>query len=147
MSDFNLFVANFRTLLQEIITKGGASVWANFDKLSELEIDVVLNNISTGYSVGNNNYSSIVTGWNCLSDEQKFEQLIASCLDTSIRYETNFGVFPCLGFWLDENTSRLYVDPIVNVEKLADAMNLGASNGELAIWDIALAREIRLHNT
>lgn len=144
MQDFNLFVANFRSLVQEIDANGGASVWTNFDKLNELPITEVLNKVSTGYSVGNNNYSSIITDWNCLSKEQRFEQLIAACLDTSIRYEINNSEFPCLGFWLDTNTARVYVDPITHVEVLADAMNLGSANGELAIWDISLGREIKL---
>lgn len=134
-------------LVAVVDNEGGASVWATVRDLETTALVDVLNTRTTGYSVGNNKYSVVITQWHACSPQQKLDQLLIAVLDLSIRYELINGSYPCIGVWLDTNDNRLYVDPITHVEVLADAMNLGAANGELAIWDISLAREIRLHNS
>jgi hypothetical protein len=139
------FVEAVELLISEVENNGGASLWANLRALETKSAAVYLNCKQTGYSVGNNKYSNLIQQWYSLTHQQKVDQLLFSILDLSIRHETVTGTYPCLGLWLDSSTGTLYVDPITHVEELATAMNLGATNGELAIWDLALAREIRLN--
>lgn len=142
MTYANNFSTAISALVTEIDNNGGASVWSTVRDLETQPL--ALNTRTTGYSVGNNRYSNVITQWHALTPQQKEDQLMIAVLDLSIRYELTVGFYPCIGVWLDTNDNRLYVDPITHVENLAEAMNLGASNGELAIWDISLSREIRL---
>lgn len=48
------------------------------------------------------------------------------------------------GVWLDHQTGVLHLDVSDHVADLADALSLAASRGELAIWDIANLREVRV---
>ena len=47
----------------------------------------------------------------------------------------------CLGSWVDGGL--VYLDVSANLANLADALDLAQRTGELAIWDVAAAREIR----
>lgn len=47
-----------------------------------------------------------------------------------------------LGFWMDNN--MLYIDKSVNIPNLEDAVKIGVSNKQLAIWDCNLNESITL---
>jgi hypothetical protein len=49
-----------------------------------------------------------------------------------------------LGGWIDEATGRVHFDVSTKVDDLADAIRRGAEANQLAIWDNALGKEIRL---
>lgn len=48
-----------------------------------------------------------------------------------------------VGWWLDEDDGAVYVDLSTVVASEVEAVALGASRGELAVWDLGGAREIR----
>ncbi len=49
-----------------------------------------------------------------------------------------------IGWWKDTETGRVYVDATDRVSTLRDALALGQIRGEIAVWDIANAKEIRV---
>lgn len=49
-----------------------------------------------------------------------------------------------LGFWIDEKSNEVWLDVSQHFSEKSDALDIAALRGELAIWDIAEAREIRL---
>lgn len=48
------------------------------------------------------------------------------------------------GLWTDQWTNDKFIDRVVYLEDLEEAMELGRHHKELAIWDIANNKEIRL---
>lgn len=48
------------------------------------------------------------------------------------------------GSWLDTETGKVYVDISKNIQDIDEALNLGISRNEIAIWDVINNREIRL---
>lgn len=48
-----------------------------------------------------------------------------------------------LGWWVDTDTGRTYVDASDVITDRADALELAAARGELAVWDLAAAAEVR----
>lgn len=48
-----------------------------------------------------------------------------------------------VGFWFDGDTGTCYVDVVDHVITEEFAKGVGRARGELAVWDIANAREIR----
>jgi hypothetical protein len=48
------------------------------------------------------------------------------------------------GRWLDTETHIVYWDNVIVLSALADALDLAARLGELAVWDNANAQEIRV---
>lgn len=51
---------------------------------------------------------------------------------------------PYAGWWTDSETGKVYVDECTHLEHREAALALAASRGELAIWDVANAAEIRV---
>ena len=49
-----------------------------------------------------------------------------------------------VGVWLDKPGGRVYVDKVRHIDTLVEALNLAASLGELAIWDLRGECEIRV---
>lgn len=49
-----------------------------------------------------------------------------------------------VGGWVDTDTDELYLDVSVNISDVQYALATAAYNGQLAIWDVAGVREIRL---
>jgi hypothetical protein len=47
------------------------------------------------------------------------------------------------GVWTDSDTGWIYVDICRNVADLYTALALASSRGELAVWDVASAKEVR----
>lgn len=47
------------------------------------------------------------------------------------------------GIWTDSESGLVYVDISRNVADLYSALAIAASRGELAIWDVASAKEVR----
>ena len=48
-----------------------------------------------------------------------------------------------LGWWVDTDTGRTYVDASDVIADRAEALELAAARGELAIWDLVAAAEVR----
>lgn len=49
-----------------------------------------------------------------------------------------------IGGWLDQESGLYYYDATVVVDNLADALELGRVNGQIAIFDLNNMEEIRL---
>lgn len=49
-----------------------------------------------------------------------------------------------VGWWVDTETGVTHLDSVAHADTLALALVLGASAGELAVWDIAAGAEIRI---
>lgn len=127
-----------QTLLTELNTNGGVSVFNEPLSILADYGDLNLNTASFGYVVGNNNHSQVF--------EYKTGQ-VRSLTELACAIYELWATNPttqAVGLWLDKVSNRVYVDAIEVVDDLAPAMNLGASRGELAIWDISMKREIRL---
>lgn len=50
------------------------------------------------------------------------------------------------GVWTDTDTGAVYVDAVDHVLSEREAVKLGVSRAELAVWDIENVREIRTYN-
>jgi hypothetical protein len=123
-----------------IKTTGGASVWMKpLDIVNELQ-PLNMNGDVHGYCVGDNRISIVIPEYNASSPDA-LAKLSIACYDL---WERGANV-EAVGFWLDTNTNRLYVDSITLVPELGTALNMAAHRGELAIWDNDLKREIRLN--
>lgn len=48
----------------------------------------------------------------------------------------------CVGSWRDDD--MLYLDVSTRVDSLSEALALAARTGELAVWDVANSREVRV---
>ena len=48
-----------------------------------------------------------------------------------------------LGWWIDSETDRAYVDASTVVDDLATAVQLGRERGEIAVWSLGESREYR----
>lgn len=129
---------SLHTILQQLNENGGCTVYNTPLEILADKVPLNINTREYGYCVGDNRCSQIV---NLDTDESKATvQLaiaIAELWDKRILCKT-------VGFWRDSASNRVYVDAVDVVETAAEAMNLGASRGELAVWDISMAREIRL---
>lgn len=55
-----------------------------------------------------------------------------------------FGTTNYLGWWRDSETGLVHLDGVNHFNTLAWAEKVGRDRGEIAIYDIANAREIRL---
>lgn len=131
---------NLLTILAEIRTNNGVTAYHTpLALLDDCTSKLKLNTHKTGYAVGDNNHSQTIDKLGEHNNEA-LAQLGVAIYDL---WESKPSA-QCVGFWLDSNTNTLYVDAVDVVENLAEAMNLGASRNELAIWDISMAREIRL---
>ena len=49
-----------------------------------------------------------------------------------------------VGVWKDIQGGRVYVDRVQHIDTLVEALNLAASLGEIAIWDLRGECEIRV---
>lgn len=49
-----------------------------------------------------------------------------------------------VGVWTDTNTGKVWVDVVEYRESLGDAVELAKQHNQLAIWDNANSKEIRL---
>ena len=63
-------------------------------------------------------------------------------LSKIIGYIVNGYKYKNLGFWIDNN--MLYIDKSINIPNLEDAVKIGVSNKQLAIWDCNLNESITL---
>lgn len=51
---------------------------------------------------------------------------------------------PHVGFWVDTETGLVYVDLVDWFKSERDALHLARVRGEIAVWDIANAQEVRV---
>lgn len=51
---------------------------------------------------------------------------------------------PYVGWWIDQETRKLYIDQVEWFPFLVDARREAAHLGEIAFWDIAAGREVRV---
>lgn len=132
--------AKLQAIVNSIRETGGASVWMSpLDIVNDVN-ELVINGNTPGYCVGDNRISVIMPEFDATSSTA-YAKIAIAVLDL---WERSASV-QSVGFWLDTNTNRLYVDSITLVPVLATALNLAAISGELAIWDNDLKREIRLN--
>jgi hypothetical protein len=129
-------MTNLIMIQQEILSNGGVTVNNSVRQIIGSSHQITVNEVQ-GYVVGNNQCSVIIENYGN-NGLPELEQALQS-LDNNTNGDND-----TVGFWLDKNTGTLYIDAVVICPTLAEAMNLGAANGELAIWDADLGREIRL---
>jgi hypothetical protein len=67
---------------------------------------------------------------------------VASIATTWEDLEDDSGVI--FGVWTDTDTGQVYYDRVAFIEDLEYAIELGRTNEQIAIWDIANNKEIRL---
>jgi hypothetical protein len=125
-------------LVYLIENEGGATVYNRPLDIINDTTELQINTKTTGYCVGNNKVSQTIPRY--LEEANPVTALLLAIVAIWDKRPSCVSV----GFWLDRNTGTLYVDDVRNVETLSNAMNLGATNGELAIWDVSMGREIRL---
>lgn len=78
----------------------------------------------TGYVVGNNNTSLKLTSQPTLADIYKM------CVAAHVLH------YHGVGYWYDTDNNTHYVDMVVHVDNLDEALELARKNNEVAIWDI-----------
>lgn len=75
-------------------------------------------------------------------------ELVIESLDTLDRGDVEAFVAGNLsdfvGWWADSQTGRIHIDDVEWVAALPLAERVGRARGEIALWDIAEGREIRL---
>lgn len=65
-------------------------------------------------------------------------------LQRVIEYAATHKEIAAFGGWLDEKSGRYYYDAVVICQDLTDAMELARVNKQIAFFDLANAKEIRL---
>lgn len=131
-------MTNLHVILQELNNNGGATVYNSpLDVLNGKPMSI--NTRTSGYCVGDNRCSQIIPKLSETESEAIVQLTIAIAELWDRRLLCN-----TIGFWKDSASGAVYVDAVDVVDNVAEAMNLGASRSELAVWDIGLKREIRL---
>lgn len=51
---------------------------------------------------------------------------------------------PYVGWWVDEETGKIHIDAVDWFQEESAAVAVGRVRGEIAIWDVANEREIRI---
>ena len=112
-----------------------------FSKLFALA-NIAVNN-SYGFTVDAQTLEPITKGYAvALVDTQNSFGI--SGLAKVVEYINNNKRVNAVGGWLDTESNKYYFDATVVLDDLADAIELGKSNGQIAIFDLNKKEEIRL---
>lgn len=96
---------------------------------------------STGYVVGGVVASLVLPSPDVLLwwDRTDFDVVLSWLSD----HADQLAAADTLGWWVDSETDRAYVDASTVVADLATALALGRDRGEIAVWSLGESREYR----
>ena len=96
---------------------------------------------STGYVVGGVVASLVLPSPDVLLwwDRTDYDVILSWLSD----HADQFATADTLGWWIDSETDRAYVDASTVVPDLATAVRLGRERGEIAVWSLGESREYR----
>lgn len=92
------------------------------------------NERTSGYCVGNNNYSVQVPS---KLDYVNLLYVVYDFLAYSRILQLRGEQVDAIGGWLDKDTNTIYLDIVRHIDNLGDALELAKCNQELAIYDLS----------
>ena len=96
-----------------------------------------------GFTVDKNTFQPITTGYSVAvaATQNSFNNVGAARVAA---YANTHAEINAVGGWYNSENDRYYFDAVIVVDTLEEAIKLGRENKQIAVFDLANLREIRL---